>query len=293
MNRLITCFVFSISLCLLAVPAYAVKYGASMNQAEWRLELSPFECRMWQPIPYFGDAVFSSRAGEEQMFFLSPVRKAMKAGQASLVSTAPVWDETRGSLDMGMVNVKDSIKPIAVGKRRSFQLLNELYDGMTPVFSRESWYVEGEQVELSLSSINFRRAFSEYRDCLASLLPVNFDQINRSRVQFLTAQHELTTQARTQLDHVVQYVKADPSVVGFYIDGHTDSVGRRLYNLDLSKKRAEKVTSYLVANGVDEAMITTRYHGERYPMSSNGSAKNRAQNRRVTLRLEREGMMVN
>jgi outer membrane protein OmpA-like peptidoglycan-associated protein len=88
---------------------------------------------------------------------------------------------------------------------------------------------------------------------------------------------------------MVQYVKADPSVTSFYIDGHTDSMGRRLANLELSKKRAEVVTQFLVANGVDEAMITTRYHGERYPVADNSNAKNRADNRRVTIRLEREG----
>ena len=268
----------------------AVQYGAGLNHAEWRLELSPFECRMWQPIPYFGDAVFSNRAGEEQRFYLQPTRKAMKEGEASLVSRAPIWDETRRSLDMGVVEVKSSSdKPVALGQQRAYQLLNELYDGMSPVFTRVSWYAENESIELSLSSVNFRKAYSEYRNCLASLLPVNFEQINRSRIHFKTAKYELTASARQTLDHVVQYVKADTSVTGFYIDGHTDSVGRRLANLELSQKRAEAVTRYLVARGVDEALITTRYHGERYPVADNKTAANRAANRRVTIRLERDG----
>ena len=71
---------------------------------------------------------------------------------------------------------------------------------------------------------------------------MNFEQINRSRVHFITAKFELTRDAKTQLDDVVRYVKADSSVTGFYIDGHTDSIGRRLYNLELSKQRAEAVT---------------------------------------------------
>jgi outer membrane protein OmpA-like peptidoglycan-associated protein len=191
---------------------------------------------------------------------------------------------------MGVVKVNPTKPSITLGKQRSYQLLNELYDGMSPVFSRQSWYADDEQIELFLSSINFRKAYQQYRDCLATLLPVNFDQINRSRIHFPTAKHELTAASKIQLDHVVQYVKADPSVTSFYIDGHTDNVGRRLYNLDLSKRRAEIVTSYLVANGVDEAIITTRYHGERYPLAKNTNSKKRSANRRVTIRLEREGL---
>ena len=188
---------------------------------------------------------------------------------------------------MGTVEVNDTGKPVILGEQRAYQLLNELYDGMSPAFVRPSWYQDNESVELQLSSVNFRKAYGQYRDCLASLLPVNFEQINRSRVHFITAKFELTRDAKTQLDDVVRYVKADSSVTGFYIDGHTDSIGRRLYNLELSKQRAEAVTKYLVSNGVDEAMITTRYHGERYPVIDNSSAKNRYANRRVTLRLER------
>ncbi len=290
MNRLFSQLIVVLLAGSWVLSAQAVRLGASMNAAEWRLELSPFECKMWQPVPYYGDAVFSNRAGEEQQFYLDPTRKAMKAGEARLVSAAPEWDETRRSLDMGVVTVTASKPSVKLGKKRAYQLLNELYDGMSPVFSRPSWYAEDERIELFLSSVNFRKAYGQYRDCLAALLPVNFDQINRSRIHFPTAKYELTRASKTQLDHVVQYVKADPSVTSFYIDGHTDNVGRRLYNLDLSKRRAEAVTSYLIAKGVDEAIITTRYHGERYPVAKNNSVKNRSANRRVTIRLERDGL---
>lgn len=269
---------------------HGVTFRASLNEAEWRLQASPFECRMWQPIPAYGDAVFWNRAGEDQRFHLAPIRKAMKTGQAQMVSQAPLWDESKPAEAMGKVAVTGRETPVALGKRHAYQLLNELYDGMSPVFTRQAWFAEEETVEVHLSSVNFRKAYRQYQECLASLLPVNFDQIGRSRIYFRTAKWELSASEQSKLAKVVQYVKADPTVTGFYIDGHTDSVGRRLYNLDLSKKRAETVTKYLVANGVDESLITTRYHGERYPLVKNNSSKNRASNRRVTLRLEREGL---
>ncbi|NIR97259.1 MAG: OmpA family protein, partial [Gammaproteobacteria bacterium] len=68
---------------------------------------------------------------------------------------------------------------------------------------------------LALSSVNFRRAYEQYRDCLADLLPVNFEQIKRSRVHFRTAQHELTAGSREKLAHIVEYVQAENTVTGF------------------------------------------------------------------------------
>jgi outer membrane protein OmpA-like peptidoglycan-associated protein len=270
--------------------AQALTYESSMNYAEWRLELSPFACRMWQPIPAYGDAVFQYRAGEEQHFFLQPNKPAMRRGKASLKATAPVWDDSRGQVDFGYVAVTGGKKPVKVTGSLATRLMTELYSGMSPQLTRQSWYAKDVKVTVALSSINFRRAYSQYQDCLASLLPVNFDQISRSRIHFKTGKWELTADSQKRLDQVVLYVKADPSVTSFFIDGHTDTVGKRMSNLELSKKRAETVNQYLIANGVDENLITTRYHGEGYPLASNGKASGRAKNRRVTLRLEREGV---
>lgn len=289
MFKFMTRFVGVLLISCWSAMASAVLYQASFTNAEWRLKASKFECKLWQPVPDFGDAVFASRAGEDLRFFLSPINQMMKAGEASLVAKPPLWDESRLSVDMGFVKVRNASKPISLGKKHASQLLSQLYGGMSPEFTRTSMVDQSEKIHLALSSVNFRRAYSQYSECLTSLLPVNFDQIQRSRLQFVSSDFELTPSSKKRLSNIIQYVKADPAITGFYVDGHTDSLGRRLENLELSKGRAEIVTQYLVANGVDEAFITTRYHGERYPVVSNNTAKNRAMNRRVTLRLERDG----
>ncbi|MFT5579045.1 MAG: outer membrane protein OmpA-like peptidoglycan-associated protein [Paraglaciecola psychrophila] len=268
---------------------WAVVYGPSMHQAEWRLRSSVFECRLWQPIPAFGEAVFSNRAGEDQRFHLAPVKVLLNRGKASLFSEAPLWDDSRSRENLGYVAVTDNSEPVRLGKDKTYRLLNELYGGMSPVFTRQSWYQRDESIQVFLSSIHFRKAYREYLGCLSGLLPANFDQIVRSRIHFDSNESELTASSKTRLDHIVLYVKADPLEISFYVDGHTDDRGRRLENLKLSKRRAEVVTRYLIARGVSEALIVTRQHGEAYPVINNKSAKNRAANRRVTIRLEREG----
>jgi outer membrane protein OmpA-like peptidoglycan-associated protein len=47
------------------------------------------------------------------------------------------------------------------------------------------------------------------------------------------------------------------------------------------------VTDYLVSQGINAAMILTRYHGERYPIATNDTAAGRAKNRRVTVQFDR------
>ena len=96
--------------------------------------------------------------------------------------------------------------------------------------------------------------------------------------------------AQAKLDIILQFLKADPTVNRINLDGHSDNSGNRLSNRDLSRRRALAVMEYLKANGVPEAQITLRFHGERYPLVPNNSEANRAKNRRVSLQLEREAV---
>ena len=93
--------------------------------------------------------------------------------------------------------------------------------------------------------------------------------------------------AKAKLDIILDFVKADPSINSFQIDGHADNSGNRLTNRDLSRRRALAVQEYLVAGGVPVEQITMRFHGERYPLVPNNNEANRAKNRRATLRLDR------
>ena len=85
------------------------------------------------------------------------------------------------------------------------------------------------------------------------------------------------------------YVSVDGAVRRIYIDGHSDSQGRRSVNYALSEARAKAVGRYLAEAGVSPELIEVRFHGERYPVVPNTTAANRARNRRATIRIERQG----
>jgi sodium-type flagellar protein MotY len=273
---------------LLSNTVVAVTYSPTMHQAQWTVDSSVFACRMTYNVPYYGNAIFIRRAGESQRFYLDALTSRLKSGKALLESLSPVWKPRGGDARLGYVSVKQGMRPVTLGSGLSQQMLTELHRGQELVFTRRPWYGADESIRVALSSITFQAAYRQYLSCLAGLLPVNFEQVSRTAIYFASGSDELKPSEIQKLDNVALYVKADASVVAYVIDGHTDSVGLRADNLALSQRRAEMVSQYLINRGVAEDKISTRWHGERYPVRSNNNRTGRAANRRVTIRLDRQ-----
>lgn len=277
-------------LVLISTHTAAVTYISPMDQSMWRVDSSVFACTLTHNIPFYGDAVFSQRAGESQTFFLAEQTTRMKTGKASIVSENPLWKPNGKPLDLGLLPVKRGEKPLQVNAQVSKRMLAELHQGMRMVVTRMPWYGAESSMRVAMQPVNFRPAYREYLNCQTSLLPVNFDQIARTAIYFPLGHDELAAKERRKLDNIILYVQADPSVSGYVIDGHTDGLGLRADNLDLSQRRAEMVAAYLTSRGVDSTKISMRWHGERYPVASNRNRAGRAQNRRVTIRLDKGDM---
>ena len=82
------------------------------------------------------------------------------------------------------------------------------------------------------------------------------------------------------LDNVAKIFKKYPGEK-FEIVGHTDSWGRDEYNMDLSRRRANSVKNYLIAQGIDSTRLFTAGCGERMPVADNSTPEGRAINRRI------------
>ena len=284
----IFCFV-----ALLCAQAYAVSYTNGINDSSWRSELSVFECKLIQSVPYYGEAIFKTRAGEALGFRLKAKTSRFKSGEADVVSKSPLWKHHIDTEALGSVPVKKSKLPVLLGYLRAEKMLSELNKGMELEFVRDAWYENEENppVHLAINSIGFREQYRKYLECLASLLPANFDQLKRTSLYFAVnlpqADDELSAKVRQRLDNILQLIKHDSKIRFLYIDGHASAPADRAHNLALSKTRADLVEQYLTRRGIPQDWITKRWHGERYPVSPNYSAKGRAKNRRVTVRLER------
>ena len=65
------------------------------------------------------------------------------------------------------------------------------------------------------------------------------------------------------------------------VQGHTDNVGKRDYNIDLSERRAQAVRTYLIGKGVPATRLSAHGYGPDVPIADNKTKEGRTKNRRV------------
>jgi outer membrane protein OmpA-like peptidoglycan-associated protein len=103
-----------------------------------------------------------------------------------------------------------------------------------------------------------------------------------SSITFGLNSADLNAQFYNALDGVSMVLKEyDKTVVE--VAGHTDSSGSDQYNLGLSERRAQAVSSYLSSHGVKSQRLLPIGAGETHPVASNDTEQGRASNRRVEL----------
>lgn len=95
--------------------------------------------------------------------------------------------------------------------------------------------------------------------------------------------HELSAEAKQQLDEFVDHLKTENKNVYLEIQGHTDATGSPDYNQRLGEERAEAVRLYLNEKGVALNRMATISYGETQPVDSNRTRAGRAKNRRVVI----------
>ncbi|MBL7941230.1 MAG: OmpA family protein [Flavobacteriales bacterium] len=117
--------------------------------------------------------------------------------------------------------------------------------------------------------------------------PLELDEVEQLKldaVLFDFDQDLLTDTAKIQLNEIYRIMLGNKSVV-MEISGHTDIIGSDDYNVQLSKKRAERVISYLEGKGISGSRLQVKFFGKSQPVAPNDTDEGRAQNRRVEFRV--------
>jgi hypothetical protein len=107
----------------------------------------------------------------------------------------------------------------------------------------------------------------------------------RSSVHFATGSATLDAAAQRELEGVARELQRCPEQP-VRILGYADGTGESGRNRDLSRQRAVAVERYLVARGVGRARLSASGLGTSNPVSSNTTAKGRAENRRAEIALQ-------
>jgi OOP family OmpA-OmpF porin len=113
----------------------------------------------------------------------------------------------------------------------------------------------------------------------------SYHPVAETAVHFGFDKSDLTKKAKEALDQLASEV---PNTKGYIVqvEGSTDSTGDKDYNYQLSERRAAAVIQYLAeAHNIPAHKIYVIGLGKDKPAAENKTAKGRAENRRVDVRL--------
>ncbi|GAB5544441.1 MAG: OmpA family protein [Sandaracinaceae bacterium] len=105
-------------------------------------------------------------------------------------------------------------------------------------------------------------------------------------INFPTGGTEIDAQNRAILDEMVRTAQSRTDLVAVRVEGHTDTCGHELNNMQLSQMRAQTVAMELVRMGVPRERVQTIGYGSRQPRANERCGRqqdslSRATNRRV------------
>ena len=103
-------------------------------------------------------------------------------------------------------------------------------------------------------------------------------------ILFESGKYTITKKSSEILNKAVSVMKSNPNY-NLEIDGHTDSKGKALSNLNLSIKRADAVVKHLVKHGIDASRLSMSGFGQSLPVADNKTVEGRAKNRRAEVKV--------
>lgn len=94
----------------------------------------------------------------------------------------------------------------------------------------------------------------------------------------------LKTDSRTKIADIASIVNHPQAADRMLsIEGHTDNIGSPVYNLELSKERANVVMQELAFSNINEERLSSQGFGDKKPIADNNTSEGRQLNRRVDI----------
>lgn len=101
---------------------------------------------------------------------------------------------------------------------------------------------------------------------------------------FETDSYVLKEESISELKKLLAFLNANPKLK-IEISGHTDNVGSKEHNKELSLNRAKAVYDYLVENKISEKLLSYNGYADEQPIDTNDTDKGRANNRRTEFKI--------
>lgn len=117
------------------------------------------------------------------------------------------------------------------------------------------------------------------------LIPIiEGESVVLNNIFFETNTFSLLPSSQSELNTLLELLQKNKNIV-IEISGHTDNVGSQEYNLELSKKRANSVKTYLEEMGIEAIRLKSKGFGQTKPIAGNETEEGRAKNRRTEFKI--------
>lgn len=104
--------------------------------------------------------------------------------------------------------------------------------------------------------------------------------------KFAFGKDDVPAAAEKAVKDTAAEIKKLQSYSKVYVTGHTDNIGGKDRNEELSKQRAQKVADMLTKEGVSSRKIVVTGKGSSEPAESNKTPDGRSKNRRVEIEVK-------
>ncbi|MEZ5557178.1 MAG: OmpA family protein [Pseudomonadales bacterium] len=281
---------------LCAAPTAAAEFSDGLA-ARWSLEETAGRCVLEQRVRDFGVVRFTGVVGEPLRLEVLGHQDLFAPGPVRLERVAPPWHPAYPERTRLAEVPRGPLGELLIGDPLATRVLMDFYAGYDATLRRTAPSAAmpaadaagaGSDVTLQIASLGLRPLYDRFVTCYRGAAVHGWAELERSRIEYPPGASALDAEARDTLDAVARLLALDPNIRQVFIDGHTDDTGNSIANRDLSRARAQAVAEYLAKSGIPKSKLVVRYHGAAYPVADNGTEAGRAQNRRTTVRLERD-----
>ncbi len=167
----------------------------------------------------------------------------------------------------------DQTKVIDLPRALTTSMLNNLFLNSNAV-------IPAPDLDMYIANVRIASAETDARSLLVKQLMDEGKAVTND-ILFDVNSDVIKQQSYQIINQIGDALKANPSLK-IKITGHTDSDGSATANMELSKKRAASVKTYLLKNySIADTRIQTDGKGASQPVADNSTAAGKAKNRRV------------
>jgi len=233
----------------------------------------------------FGYLLFSRFAGLDEQ--LSSIDKRVETAMAALEAVAQKAETARLTAQQAEKEAFEATREKAVAEESREAAQQQTRRALERVeLARQEADLNREQLarireERDKEMNRMQEALSQIAETRRTALGLVMN-LGSDTIQFDFDRAALRTENRELLSRIagVLLTSGDYRI---QIYGHTDDIGTKEYNQELSERRARSVRDYLVEAGIDPEIVSTKGFGKSNPLVAGDSPEVRARNRRVEL----------